>query len=315
MTAPLPNRPSEVRAWCLARGFHPSRTLGQNFLVDGNTVDAIVSAAGVAAGERILEVGPGMGALTRAMLRAGAKVTAIEKDKTLATLLGESLAEFGGALSLHGMDMLCVSLDSLLASGDPAAAPASTGDAGILPADMGAPLPQKAPFFSKFVSNLPYSVGTRILIDVCRHPLAPATCIVMVQKEVADRLAAPPGTSDRGQASVWIQRTFHVEIVRSVPPTCFWPKPEISSAVVRLVRHNEFPLTDGELAVFESVTKTAFMHRRKQMASIFRGAKLAGGISVPDPVQWLASCGVPSTARPGDLELADWCALARAIGI
>ncbi|MBQ7722298.1 MAG: ribosomal RNA small subunit methyltransferase A [Kiritimatiellae bacterium] len=307
MTAPLPNRPSEVRAWCLARGFHPSRTLGQNFLVDGNTVDAIVAAAGVSAGERVLEVGPGMGALTRSMLQAGALVTAIEKDMKLADLLRESLVSFGDAFSLHAMDMLKVSLDSLLATGDPAAA--SPDGAGMMPADMAA-----EPFFPKFVSNLPYSVGTRILIDVCRHPLAPQTCIVMVQKEVADRLAAPPGTPDRGQASVWIQRRYRVEIVRIVPPTCFWPKPEVSSAVVRLVRHDDFPLSDGEVSLFESITKTAFMHRRKQMASIFRGAKMAGGVTVPDASRWLASCGIPANARPSDITMADWCALARELG-
>lgn len=284
----------------MARGFHPSKALGQNFLVDGNTVDAIVSAAGVAAGEKVLEVGPGMGALTRAMLRAGAKVTAIEKDKALAGLLGESLAEWGGALSLHSHDMLDVALDPLLSHGEVVNAAQGHGlDGGV------------EPFFSKLVSNLPYSVGTRILIDICRHPLAPATCIVMVQKEVADRLAAPTGTADRGQASVWIQRRYRVEIVRIVPPTCFWPKPEISSAVVRLTRHDDFPLSGDELIIFESVTKTAFMHRRKQMASIFRGAKLAGGISVPDSAQWLSACGVPATARPGDLEMREWCALAR----
>lgn len=309
MTAPLPNRPSEVRAWCMARGFHPSKTLGQNFLVDGNTVDAIVAAAGVSAGERVLEVGPGMGALTRAMLQAGAMVTAIEKDEKLADLLRESLASFGDSLSLHAMDMLKAPLDSLLATGDPTAA--SSEGAGMMPSDVAS----ASPFFPKFVSNLPYSVGTRILIDVCRHPLAPQTCIVMVQKEVADRLAAPQGTPDRGQASVWIQRRYRVETVRIVPPTCFWPKPEVSSAVVRLVRHDDFPLSDGELTLFESVTKAAFMHRRKQMASIFRGAKMAGGVSVPDVPRWLASCGVPATARPGDLGIAEWCALARGLRI
>ncbi len=116
MTAPLPNRPSEVKAWCSANGFRPSRTLGQNFLIDRNTIDAIVSAAGVAKDEHILEVGPGMGALTRALLEAGAKVTAVEKDEALAALLRESCASYPD-FTLYAADMLDISFDALLSVG------------------------------------------------------------------------------------------------------------------------------------------------------------------------------------------------------
>ena len=298
MTAPLPSRPSEVKAWCSANGFRPSRTLGQNFLIDRNTVDAIVASADVRPGERILEVGPGMGALTRALLEAGAKVTAVEKDEALAALLRESCGAYPD-FTLYAADMLDIPLDALLSVG----ANCSDGQKRV----------EGESYFSKLISNLPYSVGTRILLEICRHPLAPSTCLVMVQKEVADRLAAAPSTPDRGQAGVWIQQRYDVAAVRTVKPTCFWPQPEISSTVVRLVRHDRLPLVAGQRRVFEAVTKLAFMHRRKQMASIFRNAGPVGGVSIPDPAAWLASCGLAPSVRPEQISNEQWRKLACAL--
>ena len=299
MTAPLPSRPSEVKAWCSANGFRPNRALGQNFLIDRNTVDAIVAAADIHPGECVLEVGPGMGALTRALLEAGAKVTAVEKDEALAALLRESCAGHPD-FTLYAADMLDIPLDALLAVGSVDAADGQKRVEGT-------------PYFSKLISNLPYSVGTRILLEVCRHPLAPATCLVMVQKEVADRLAAAPSTPDRGQAGVWIQQRYDVEAVRTVKPTCFWPQPEISSTVVRLVRHDRLPLKGAQRRVFEAVTKLAFMHRRKQMASIFRGAGPLGGATVGDPAAWLASVGLAPSVRPEQISNDEWRKLACAL--
>ena len=168
-------------------------------------------------------------------------------------------------------------------------------------------------FFSKFVSNLPYSVGTRILLDICRHPLAPETCLVMVQKEVADRLAAAPSTNDRGQAGVWVQQCYDVAAVRTVKPTCFWPKPEISSTVVRLTRHNRLPLSSRERSVFENISKLAFMHRRKQMATIFRKDPSFLSAGLPSPEAWLESAGLKPETRPEEISNEEWCALARGL--
>ena len=298
MTAPFPSKPSEVKSWCIDNGFHPNRTLGQNFLIDRNTIDAIVAAAGVVRGDRVLEVGPGLGAITRAMLDAGADVSAVEKDEVLAALLTESCAEYAN-FHLHTGDMLDVNLDTLLAH-------------GLIP-DTPSPSPSPSPYFSKFVSNLPYSVGTRILLDICRHPLAPETCLVMVQKEVADRLAAAPSTNDRGQAGVWVQQCYDVAAVRTVKPTCFWPKPEISSTVVRLTRHNRLPLSSRERSVFENISKLAFMHRRKQMATIFRKAPSFLSAGLPSPEAWLESAGLKPETRPEEISNEEWCALARGL--
>ena len=303
MTAPFPSRPSEVKAWCIAHDFHPNRTLGQNFLIDRNTIDGILAAADVHPSDKVLEVGPGMGALTHALLDAKAEVTAIEKDPRLAELLRESCAE-EKSLSLTTADMLDIDLDRLLSTGE-ALFKKDVVDSGSHPT---------TPYFGIFLSNLPYSVGTRILLEICRHPLAPACCIVMVQKEVADRLAAKPSTPNRGQAGVWIQQNYDVEPMHVVKPTCFWPKPEIASTVVRLTRHDRLPLTPAERKDFETITKTAFMHRRKQMASTFRQASaLTGLANEEDILSWLDSAHLDPKIRPEAITNEEWIVLARAL--
>lgn len=307
MTPPLPSRPSEIKAWCAANGFHPSRSLGQNFLVDRNIAGAIVSAAGAGPGSRTLEVGPGTGALTRALLDAGAEVTAIEKDGRLAGLLREALGDAKG-LRLAAADMLRVDLDRLLATGE--AAEAARGGAAE---DAGrAPL-ARAPYFDLMVSNLPYSVGTRILLDVCRHPLGPPGCVVMVQREVAERLAAGPGEPGRCLAGVLVQLDYSVETVRVVGPSCFWPRPEVSSAVVRLARlggRGPAPEWRGD---FVKIARLAFTHRRKQLGATFRRAAAATGVAGDAAVrEWLASAGLDPRTRPEEVSGDAWEALAKA---
>ncbi|MBR3085656.1 MAG: ribosomal RNA small subunit methyltransferase A [Kiritimatiellae bacterium] len=282
MTAPAPRRPSEVRDWCISRGFHPSRILGQNFLVDGNAIDFIVGEAGAAPGVRILEVGPGLGAITRPMLDRGARVVAIEKDARLAALLSEACAGHGDSFELVSGDALDVDLDALLARG-----------------------------FDAFVSNLPYSVGTRILLDLCRHPLAPPRMVVMVQREVADRLSARPGDPERGQAGVWVQARWRVRQLRTIGPSCFWPRPEISSTVALLELDDRLP---GELAGrFYRVSKTAFTQRRKQLATILRNNAAALGLGDAAPAGILAAAGIDPAARPETLAHGDWLRLAAAL--
>ena len=285
MKAPVPSRPSEVREWCISNDFHPNKTLGQNFLIDKNAVDAILDCAGVAAGAKVLEVGPGLGALTHAIVGRGASVVAVEKDTRLAALLSDALAGDGRARIVAG-DMLDVPLDGLLSEG-----------------------------FDMCVSNLPYSVGTRILLELCRHPLAPKLLVVMVQREVAERMAAGPGDEARGMVGVWIQADYDVTLARTVRPSCFWPRPEVSSTVVRLVRREPAggaaPFSSARARrLFERVSKTAFMHRRKQMGTVFR--KVAGdfGLDGDGVARWLARAGVDATARPETLSGGDWIRLA-----
>lgn len=275
--------PAQVREWCQAHDFHPNRTLGQNFLIDRNILQAIADAAGIVPGMRVLEIGPGLGVVTSELLRRGSQVTAIEKDRRLAAWLAAELAG-ETRLELLTADALDVDWDTLLATG-----------------------------FDALVSNLPYSVGTRILLDVATHPAAPPSLTIMVQLEVAERLAAPAGGADRGQAGVWVQRTFDPVLVRSIKPTCFWPRPEVSSALVQLKRHARHALAPAESACYLELTRYAFMHRRKQLAAALRHAPGPLQLETAAAQKLLAACGADPLIRAEALSVAQWCFLARAL--
>ena len=254
--------PSQVKAWCIERGFHPNKTLGQNFLVDANTLEAILDIAAVREGMRVLEIGPGLGVLTQGLLARGANVTAIEKDSALAARLAEELRHPN--LSLIAAD----ALDEIKKG---------TCDG-----------------YDALVSNLPYQAGTRILLDLVLRPGArPETMTVLMQTEVCERLAAMPGDGKkRGLAGVLAQLDYDVECVREVPPSCFWPKPEVGSTVAKLVRHHRNDNVPAAVReTFRALAIRAFEHRRKQMGSIFKGV-------------------MHSTLRPEQLTNEEWLALA-----
>ena len=243
--------PSQVKAWCIENGFHPNKVLGQNFLIDHNALEAIVDAglAGVAkmSGAAVLEIGPGLGVLTEEILKRGCSVTAVEKDPVLAARLAESLG--------NPPNLSVVKADALDWIEDAAGENGETCSAQT---------------FDAMVSNLPYQAGTRILLElVQRHDIPSMT--VLVQTEVAERLAAKEGSKTRGLAGVWAQLDYDVKIVRKVAASCFWPRPEIGSSVVTLTRHDRnIALSARERDVFHRLTKKAFEHRRKQLGSIFK---------------------------------------------
>ena len=275
--------PSEVKSWCIERGFHPNKTLGQNFLIDRNILAQIVDSAGDIAGKQILEVGPGLGVLTEEMLRRGAVVTSVEKDTRLAAELDKELKPVYPSLRLIAGDMLEQDLDILLADD-----------------------------YSAFVSNLPYSVGTRILLEVVLHPRAPHKLVVLVQTEVAERFAAKENEDPRGQAGVWLQLFHDVKIVRKVKPSCFWPRPEVDSSIVVLTRHDRCTLSPVEQAFFFDLTKYVFMYRRKQLGAILRKA----GQFVPDPDKLpgvFAAAELPPEIRPEAVSIEKWERLVHAL--
>ena len=264
--------PSQVKTWCIENGFHPNRVMGQNFLVDQNVLKAIVDAGlegcGFAGGE-VLEIGPGLGVLTEELLKRGYKVTAIEKDPVLASRLKEAL-------------------------GNPSNLTVIEGDALDLISSTRQPCNLQLRDFSLMISNLPYQVGTRILLELAMRR-EQKSMTVLVQTEVAERLVAGPGTKARSLAGVWAQLDYDVKIVRKVAASCFWPRPEIGSSVVRLDRHDRnIAISAEERKVFHRLTKQAFEHRRKQLGSIFK-----------DLVQ--------STARAEELSNEDWITLTKGI--
>ena len=273
--------PSQVKAWCIENGFHPNKVLGQNFLIDQNALKAIVDAglggcevAG-SQGCRVLEIGPGLGVLTEEMLKRGCQVTAIEKDPVLAARLKKSLGDPEGLTVVAG--------DALDVIAHPSASNPQPPTSNLQP-----------PTFSCMVSNLPYQAGTRILLELVQRRELPSMT-VLVQTEVAERLAAGPGTKTRGLAGVWAQLDYDVRIVRKVAASCFWPRPEIGSSVVRLDRHERNAgLTEAERDLFRRLTKQAFEHRRKQLGSIFK-----------DLIQ--------STARAEELANDEWIKLVKGL--
>ena len=243
--------PSQVKAWCIENGFHPNKVLGQNFLIDRNALEVIVDAglAGIErkSGMAILEIGPGLGVLTEEILKRGCSVTAVEKDPVLAARLAESLG--------NPPNLSVVKADALDWIEDAAGENGETCSAQT---------------FDAMVSNLPYQAGTRILLELVQRREIPSMT-VLVQTEVAERLAAKEGSKTRGLAGVWAQLDYDVKIVRKVAASCFWPRPEIGSSVVTLTRHNRnVALSAMERDVFRRLTKKAFEHRRKQLGSIFK---------------------------------------------
>ena len=274
---------SHVRAWCIENGFHPNKALGQNFLVDRHALEAIAAAAEIDPARepaRILEIGPGLGVLTEALLATGVEVVAVEKDRRLAERLAGALGNPPN-LRVVTADALTVDWPELLKPG-----------------------------FQACVSNLPYSVGTRILLDVAFREGAPDRFVLLVQTEVAQRFAAPPGTGDRGQAGVWLQLDYDVTLVRTVEPACFWPGPEVESTVVRLDRHL-CPLTPAERSLYFALTRQAFMHRRKQLGSLLR--RQSGPLACDDVTlaERLAATGLDPRIRPEELTVLQWERLAR----
>ena len=250
---------SQVKDWCIRSGFHPNRVLGQNFLIDRNALDAILDAAlssPIANSQPppVLEIGPGLGVLTEGLLSRGCAVTAIEKDPVLADRLEAALG--------HPENLTVLKGDALdyIKQG-------------------------RCDGFPAMVSNLPYQAGTRILIELVERVSAEcrvsgATCgvqspeimVVLLQTEVAERLAAKEGSKTRGLSGVRVQFDYDVQIVRKVSASCFWPRPEIGSTVVKLVRHHRNDAVGAEVrALFRRLTKQAFEHRRKQLGSIFKG--------------------------------------------
>lgn len=276
----VPRTLSEVRGFVTARGFHPARARGQNFLVDANILDILLAAAAVGRGDTVLEVGPGLGVLTAALLDRGAAVVAIEKDRVLAGFLEELIPD-AAALTLRVGDALDVDLPGLLET------------AGV----------------TALVANLPYQAGSRILVELAGAPAAPPRMVVTVQREVAARLTAAPGGRQCGLLTVWCGYRYDCVLRHVVSANCFWPKPAVNSAIVSMTRVRERLPSDAE-ARFYARTAYAFKHRRKQLASTL--ARAGGETALPGEhtAAFLAAQGLPAAARPEDLSVEHWRALA-----
>ncbi|WP_159626674.1 16S rRNA (adenine(1518)-N(6)/adenine(1519)-N(6))-dimethyltransferase RsmA [Actinomyces sp. zg296] len=292
--------PAEIRGLAADLGIRPTKTLGQNFVHDAGTVRRIVRSAGVEPGECVLEIGPGLGSLTLALLEAGARVVAVEIDPPLARALPATVADrmpsAAERLSVINADALSITgLESLgLAQPDDGAAP-----------DPAAPAPA-AP--TRLVANLPYNVAVPVLLTVLAALPSIRSATVMVQAEVADRLAAAPGSRTYGVPSAKTAWYAAARRTITIGRTVFWPVPGVDSALVELTRR-EPPATAASREEVFAVVDAAFAQRRKTLRQAL--ATLAGSPGVAE-----AACrraGIDPALRGERLDITAFAALAEAL--
>jgi 16S rRNA (adenine1518-N6/adenine1519-N6)-dimethyltransferase len=272
--------PRQVRDLLAAHGLSPSRALGQNFVADPNTVRRIARLAAVGPGDHVIEIGPGLGSLTLALVETGASVTAVELDRHLLPAL-RSVVEPHGVRVVHG-DAMTLDWDEVLGA---SSAGAASGARWAL------------------VANLPYNVATPLVLDLLERVPTIDRMLVMVQREVGERLAARPGDKAYGIPSVKVAYRAEAEVVGRVPPTVFIPPPRVESALVRLTRLSE-PRVDADPAVMFRLVDAGFGQRRKMLRRSLAGLVDADGFD--------RACVRPD-ARAEELDLAAWARLARVV--
>jgi len=274
-------------------GIRPRTKLGQNFLIDLNLVEFLARAAELGPDDVVLEVGTGTGSLTALIAPRVAAVVTVEIDQTLSQLAGEHLLEFSNVTLLEA--------DALAGKHrfNPAVARAVYDrlDAG----------PGRR---FKLVANLPYSAATPVIGNLLALDRPPQSMTVTLQKELADRLAASPGAKDYGALSVWVQGQCRVELVRVLPPAVFWPRPQVTSAIVRIDFDPVLRARIADLAFFHQFVRRLFLHRRKFLRSQLAGA-LGDRADKRAADRILAQAGIVPSCRAEELDVPTMIALCK----
>jgi 16S rRNA (adenine1518-N6/adenine1519-N6)-dimethyltransferase len=271
----LPMKLSEIGNTLREIRVVPVKTLGQNFLHDQNLARWMVQEAGISAADFVLEIGPGLGAITEPVLATGARVLAIEKDGRLADFLRGRFAKYRFEI-IHG-DALEFDVGRLFPAGP-----------------------------VKLLGNLPYCVSTQLLLRYLDRSTPIRLAVLMLQKEVAARLSAKPRSKDYGILTLIVQAQCRVEYLRTVPASVFLPQPEVDSAFVRLTPRPPNELVDHDRELFVSLVRRGFSQRRKQLAKLLKG-------EVTDWSCAASEIGVPLQARAEELSLEQWIALSNFI--
>lgn len=263
-----------------AFGLRASKRLGQNFLINSAIVQGIVTAAEIEAGDRVLEIGPGIGTLTQGLAEAGAQVTAVELDKKLPAVLAETLKGYDNVKIVPG-DILKTDIRELMG---------------------------QRPF--KVAANLPYYITTPILMALLEQKLPITKIVTMVQKEVAERMIASPGGKDYGALSVAVQYFTAPEIVLEVPPSSFLPPPAVDSVVIscRVLENPSVSVEDEKM--FFRVVRTSFGQRRKTLFNALKGL----GLDKEIVAAALEKTGIEPSRRGETLSLQEFAKLSDELG-
>lgn len=263
--------------------FHFQKKYGQNFLIDPHVLERIITAANITQEDFVLEIGPGIGTMTQYLCEHARKVLAVEIDQNLIPILEETL---------HSYDNVTIVNEDILKLDIPEIAEKY---------NEGKPI--------KVVANLPYYITTPIIMGLFESHVPLESVTVMVQKEVADRMQARPGTKDYGALSLAVQYYSQAEIVANVPPNCFMPRPKVGSAVIRLTCHQKSPvLVKNENFLFR-VIRASFNQRRKTLQNGL-GNDASLPVSKEQAAAAIEELGLPSTVRGETLTLEQFAALA-----
>ena len=257
------------------------KKFGQNFLIDDSVLSATVEAAGVTKNDTVLEIGPGIGTMTQYIAESAGKVIAVEIDRMLIPILGDTLSDYDNVKVINE-DILKVDIEKIVAE-----------------ENGGKPI--------KVVANLPYYITTPILMRLLESELPIESITVMVQKEVADRMAESPGSKDYGALSLAVQYYTEPSLVQIVPPSCFIPQPGVDSAVIHLKCHATPPVEVKDSKFMFSVIRAAFAQRRKTLTNGVSNANL--GVTKEQIASALQSMGLNPSVRGEVLSLSEFARL------
>lgn len=258
------------------------KKFGQNFLIDGHVLDKIIAAANISKDDMVLEIGPGIGTMTQYLAEAAREVVAVEIDKNLIPILGETLVDYDN-VTIINEDILRVDLNQLAKE-----------------RNGGKPI--------KVVANLPYYITTPIIMGLFEKNVPIENITVMVQKEVAERMQVGPGSKDYGALSLAVQYYAEPYIVANVPPNCFMPRPKVGSAVIRLTRYAEPPVQVKNPSFMFQLIRASFNQRRKTLQNgLYNSADL--NLSKEQIVEALRKMGLPETVRGEKLTLEEFARL------
>ena len=267
--------------------FNFQKKFGQNFLIDTNVLDKIISSAEITKEDCVLEIGPGIGTMTQYLAERAGEVVAVEIDKALIPILEDTLSAYENVTVIND-DILKVDINKL-----------------VQEKNAGRPI--------KVVANLPYYITTPIIMGLFESQVPLKSITIMVQKEVADRMQVGPGTKDYGALSLAVQYYAKPEIVANVPPNCFIPRPNVGSAVIRLTRYEQPPVqVKNENRMF-ALIRASFNQRRKTLVNGLGNA--AGlGVTKEQVLQALEVMGLPATVRGETFTLEQFARLSDLLG-